>query len=135
MRTIPFGYRIEEGIVVIDEKDGEDVRKIYQLYLEEVPLTGISPRLGLKIYHQNISHILENPIYVGTDFYPGIVEQSVFDEVQRIRERSKRKYAKRPSSKSPPQPILLFKISPVKKQFSDPFEQAQHVYKLITPKE
>ena len=34
MRTIPFGYRIEDGVVVIDEKDGEDVKRIFQLYLE-----------------------------------------------------------------------------------------------------
>ena len=135
MRTIPFGYRIEDGVVVIDEKDGEDVKRIFQLYLEGIPLTGIGPKLGLHLYHQNISHILENPIYVGTEYYPQIVDKSVFDKVQVIRAKSLKRYAKSVRPKEKPKVSLRFKLTPVKEQLSDPFEQAQYVYTVISPKE
>lgn len=135
MRSIPYGYRIENGRAVIDEKEGPIVQQAFQLYLSGQSLRNIGIELGINRFHRGISNILEDKKYLGTEFYPAIVEKALFDEVQEVRAKSRKKHARPARLCQEPLILTSFSMDPVKKHLNDPFEQAQYVFTLIQPKE
>ena len=135
MRSIPFGYRIENGTAVIDEKEGPIVRQAFRMYLEKKALRTIGQELGISRFHKGIANILENKKYLGTDFYPRIIEDELFAEVQEVRALSKKKHARSGRSHVKAEIATKFRMEPVTQNFTDPFEQAQYVFGLIQAKE
>ena len=43
-RHLPYGYRIENGVCVIDNKESEILKKLFHSYLEVGTLLGASER-------------------------------------------------------------------------------------------
>ena len=69
-RTAPFGYRIENGKLVIDDNESEVVRMIYKWYLTGIGTTQIRDRLNeldekKKWNHALVRYILSNEKYIG----------------------------------------------------------------------
>ena len=135
MRSIPFGYRVENGMAVIDEEEGAKVRQAFQLYLAGRSLRSISKELCIGRGHGGISKILEDKKYLGTSYYPPIIEKELFEGVREIRAQKIQKYAKPERVHLHPQVITCFHMKWSKKAYEDPFEQAQYVFSLIQPKE
>ena len=77
---VPYGYRIKNGAGVICEEEAENIRKIYELYLSGMGLQAIADTLGLKLFHGGVSRIIGNVKYLGTDFYPKIVDEELFNK-------------------------------------------------------
>ena len=87
---VPYGYRIKDGVGVICEEEAENIRKIYEMYLSGMGLQAIADALGLKLFHGGVSRIIDNKKYLGTSFYPKIVDEELFNKAA---EDAKKKYA------------------------------------------
>lgn len=65
---IPYGYRIENGVAVIDEGQAEQVRTLFSGYLSRA---GIGTRRRSRRAYpvpQRCQRILQNEHYLGDDF-------------------------------------------------------------------
>ena len=135
---IPFGYRIENGRAVIDEKEAGQIREIYSGYLSGLSYINAAKEVGLDMGHTSVKNLLQNKRYLGDDFYPAIIDQETFKAVEseRLRrlERSHlREYLKNPY-KAPVdiRPVQTeFELQAVTEEYSDPYEQAEYVYSRI----
>lgn len=91
-RHTPLGYRIQNGKAEIEPETAGLVREVFTAYL-----TGTSTYRIAKDFtqrgilnanhkpswsHGSIGNILENRKYLGDEFYPPLIEQHVFDQVQ-----------------------------------------------------
>ncbi len=91
-RRPTYGFRKEDGVMVVDEAEAETVRRIFRMRLdgvgpekiirtleeEEIP----SPTGNCPWYRQLIRQILRDRMYIDEKYGP-IIEPNMFDEVQR----------------------------------------------------
>ena len=103
---VPYGYRVENKKVLIDEERSEVVRLIFQLYangkcvreiLDELNRIGILYN-GKPMYQSTIFKILKLEKYTGiyrydceiyTNIYPQIIPIPLFERVQKMMEHNK----------------------------------------------
>jgi hypothetical protein len=83
----PFGYIIEDGKAIIDDKAASQIRDLFHAYLSGLSLADAAENVGIKRCHPAISKMLINRRYIGDDFYPGIVDEEVFQQVEAERLR------------------------------------------------
>ena len=111
--VVPYGYRVEERKLVVEDAEAKDVRLIFELYcqlksipalIRELESRGIRSRIrklgsgheigGIPFTTGPLSHILGNRMYLGDinhrdKSYPGehepIISVDLFDAVQTIR--------------------------------------------------
>ena len=89
MGHTPLGYRIENGIEVIDEEAATKVRQLYKNYLGGLSLTNAAKEAGINALHADSKRIMQNKHYLGDDFYPAIIDKETFIAAGReIRRRS-----------------------------------------------
>ena len=94
-KRIAFGYNRHENRIVINEGQAACVKLIFDYYLQGNSLSQIKAILeGLGIPSpqnkptwgkQALSNILSNPHYLGSEGYPLIITQEVFDKVQELK--------------------------------------------------
>lgn len=133
MKHTPYGYRIEGGKAVIDEKAAGQVRELFEGYNSGLALTVAAEKAGLKMYHSSAKRILQNEHYVGDDYYPAIVESEAFNKanneiLRRAQALGRIKEYKEPQ---PLAPQTRFRMGRQTKFFDDPFSQAEYMYSLI----
>ncbi len=115
----PYGYRVENRKLVIDDKRAGHVRWIFARFLEigsstelarEVGMRGIRTPPGKRIDKKYIHRMLNNRTYVGEavhkgNAYPGehdaIIDRETWDRVRDIVKESPRKRAARTRSDTP----------------------------------
>jgi DNA invertase Pin-like site-specific DNA recombinase len=115
----PFGYRVENRKLVIDEERAVHVRWIFAQFLEigsgtelarEVGKRGIRTPRGNRIDKKYLYRMLNNRAYIGEavhkgDSYPGehdaIIDRDVWDKVHAILTESPRKRAARTRADTP----------------------------------
>ncbi len=96
----PFGYKVIDKKVMIDEDKAPIIKKIFEDYasgvgkkeiIDELNSKGFRSARGRNFTINSLQHCLKNQKYVGKIFYGGIeynstypklIEQSLFDEVQ-----------------------------------------------------
>ena len=93
---MPIGYKVEEGRIIICEEARKIVKQIFTEYDCGIAATKIAAGLKEKGIpngngkvswtHVSIGRILENPNYLGNEYYPQIIEKDLFDRVQKRRE-------------------------------------------------
>ena len=129
-RHLPYGYRIENGVCVIDDKESEILKKLFNSYLEVGTLLGASDKSGFNTKsHACVKRNLINKRYLGDDYYPKIIEKELFEKVN---EKLKEKHRKgKPSKEKTYQEIIGFRIKKEEENILDPFELAAHRYSLI----
>lgn len=96
LRTVPYGYEIRNGIVVVQPKEAETVREIFSLYISGSTLQHISENLIQKSnpFYQgevrwnkcSVKRIIDNGKYIGENAYPQIVPEDVFETAQRMKD-------------------------------------------------
>ena len=59
MGHTPFGYRIENGIAVIDEDAAGKLRKLYENYLSGLSLKDAAAKAGIDTYHGTAKRLLK----------------------------------------------------------------------------
>ncbi|MEH7503250.1 recombinase family protein [Neobacillus drentensis] len=102
----PFGYRLKEGKLVIDEKEAKIIQEMFKLYLSGKGIRSIVlylQQFGLKKDIRTISRWLENPVYAGklrwgnrskmdTIIYDdtphtAIIDEETFEKAQQLRNK------------------------------------------------
>ena len=100
-RLIPYGYKMENGVLLVNEEEAEQVRRIFEmrvnamgvyaigkmLYEEQIPFFSDTRDKAIK----KASAILYKPIYTGAKGYPAIVDKETFDKVQTMKPQAFRK--------------------------------------------
>lgn len=93
-RKQPFGYKMEWGEIVIQEREASVVRWIFQSYLMGASYNDLTKALEKgdvpyevgKLWNKNmVARILEDARYVGMDRYPAILPEEQFHSVQERR--------------------------------------------------
>ncbi len=100
--NIPYGYNYSNGKLTIKHNESENVKNIFQNYLNGLSMKKIAQELNLKSIPtklnkawgiQTVSLILKNPVYCGylhwEDYlnlsdHPPIVDKNSFNEVQKL---------------------------------------------------
>lgn len=85
MGHTPFGYRIENGIAVIDETASKQIQQLYKSYLQGLSLETAAKEAGIVTYHGTVRRILENKRYLGDSFYPAIIDAETYRAAQQER--------------------------------------------------
>ncbi len=133
MGHTPFGYRIENGIAVVDEKTAAKLKMLYTNYLSGMALIKAANEAGINTYHGTVSKMLANRRYLGDNFYPQIIDADTFHAAQ-IERMKRAKSLGRDHFVSVPSVLEVpteFSIQPVLQHFDDPKEQAEYIYSLI----
>jgi hypothetical protein len=105
-RTIPFGYAIQNGELVVNPVEAEAVRRIYDSYINGSSYLDIAKAMtaGGAPYHEDktawdknmVKRVLENERFLGTDIWPEIVSQEQFFRAQEIRQSKTSNHRKEP---------------------------------------
>lgn len=134
MGHTPYGYRIESGKAVIDEKKAGQVRQIFKEYLSGTALCASARKAGLNMTHSSVKHLLTNQRYLGTEFYPAIIDEESFIRASEQLEKRAVKLGRdirKPKELIPPLINTAFRMEAAERSFDDPFEQAAYTYSLI----
>jgi len=94
-RNIPFGYKRENGKILLHPAESEIVCGIFTAYLNGQSLLQIAESLNERRVEYmpettgwnkaRLKRIIEDIRYLGNDAYPAIIEQAVFDQAQEIK--------------------------------------------------
>lgn len=137
MKHTPFGYRIENGKAVIDEEKADQIRQICITYLSGMSLENAARKAGLKMTHSSVRRLITNKKYLGTSYYPQLLDDKIY---QRVLDENKRRYdyfgkAKVKKVTSECKILSEFVFGEETEHFEDPLQQAEYRYSLISEKE
>ena len=128
-----FGYKIKNGKAYIDKEKAAKVQKLFNGYISGLALRAAALEAGIDTFHGSAGRMLQNKKYMGTEFYPMIINEVIFQKAQIERENRAVKLG-RVREVDEDLPI----ISPVKFRwksneimFNDPFKQAEYAYSMI----
>lgn len=96
MRTIPYGYIMQDGIIMPHTKESQVIQHIYHEYLKGESLLKIAQALAAKKieflpsrhdWNKNrIKRILEEPRYLGNDTYPRLIEEDMQRKAKAVKD-------------------------------------------------
>ncbi len=132
MTHIPYGYKIEGGAAVVDEVIAGRLRMLYKEYLETGSMRAAAIKVGIEKTHSVIGRLLRNTVYLGTDFYPQIIDEDLFNKVQELRNSNARSQnrIKRVEAHAEAE-LKNYKIGKIEKKYTDPYKQAEYAYNMI----
>lgn len=90
MRTY-YGYSIVDGELVVIEEEKEKIKSLFQTYLSGCSIAKAGCEAGISGHHSTLGRILSNRVYLGTEDYPRIIEDELFNQVQEKRQIRKDK--------------------------------------------
>lgn len=133
MKHIPYGYRIENGMAVVDEAEADTERKFFDYCISGLALMTAAEKAGLQLYHGSAGRMLRNVKYLGDDYYPAIIDKATFDKAEEIRmSRAKALGRVRELEVKQAEPFpTKFTMPTVKTIYENPFKQAAYAYSLI----
>ncbi|MCQ1530084.1 recombinase family protein [Lutispora saccharofermentans] len=95
-RHMPIGYKLVDGKIQFDEAKAAVVKRIFSDYLSGSSTFALAKQLAeigfpnannkASWNHGSIGKILENVKYLGDEFYPGMIDAEVFEQVQKRRQ-------------------------------------------------
>ena len=130
----PYGYRIENGIAVICEEEAAQIREIYRGYFAGLSFRNAAKEVGLDMTHSVVKHMLQNPHYLGDNFYPAIIDSETFDAFEVERQRREKAMGRDNIQKKAMEarPVATsFRMKEADQSFENPYEQAEYLYSLI----
>lgn len=133
MGHTPYGYRIENGIAVIDKTTANQVRQLYKNYLCGLSLTNAAKEAGIAILHSGAKRMLQNKHYLGDDFYPAIITQETFDAVTAELNKRSEKLGRNNQYRASiiKKPATTFRIDETTEKYDNAIRQAEYCYSLI----
>ena len=75
MGLTPLGYRIENGIAIIDEPAVAKLRQLYKNDLSSMSLSKAAAEAGIPTYHGTTKRLMWTGHYLGDSFYPAIIDK------------------------------------------------------------
>lgn len=138
MAHTPFGYQIVNGKAVIDAEKANQLKALFEAYITGSSLKAAAESVGMMVTHSSIGMILRNKKYLGTDFYPSIIDKTTFEAAETERMR-RAKDLGRINKLEDGEPFTgeknIFKIGKIEQKYDDPFKQAEYAYSLIESEE
>ena len=133
MMTIPYGYRIEDERAIPDEVDAERVKNLYTEFVACGSMRAAAKTAGIEKTHSMVGRILKNETYLGTEFYPQLIDTELFQKAQEVREENAAKQGRIRERKqeAPATLCSMFTVGRVERKFEDPYEQARYAYAQI----
>lgn len=128
-----FGYTIKNGKAYIDKEKAVKVQKLFDGYISGLALRAAALEAGIDTFHGSAGRMLQNKKYMGTDFYPTIISEEIFQKAQVERENRAVKLG-RVREVEEDLPILSpskFRFKSNEIIFDDPFKQAEYAYSMI----
>jgi hypothetical protein len=137
MAHTPYGYRIENGIAVIDEEKADKVRLLYESYLSGLSLSAAAKKAGIKAHHGSIARLLKNECYLGDGYYPAIIDKETYEkaEAEMVGRAKKLGRIFEPKEEYKPTVSKLFIMEHIVSKHTNPFKQAEYIYSLIRSEE
>lgn len=93
-RSIPFGYRMKNGEIIIDEIETNAVEKIFMDYISGSSLKEIADSMKVPysevsvVWNKNmVKRILENEKYLGTEIYSKIIDSDIIAKANEKKQR------------------------------------------------
>lgn len=96
LRTIPFGYHYQNGILVLHPQESQTVRAVFAAYLSGEPLSKIAAHLTDKLVEYlpgcwkwdkaRVKRILDNIKYTGVGEFPPIIKEGDFQMAHQKKE-------------------------------------------------
>lgn len=93
----PIGYSIKDGKIIVNEEQSRVVKKIFEDYDAGQSLIRIATELKehkipnaqgrVSWTHATVGKILQNHNYLGTEYYPQLIDKELFDRVQESRQQ------------------------------------------------
>lgn len=87
MKHTPYGYDIVGGAAVINEEQAANLRKLCENYLFGMSFVQAAKDVGLEMKHSGVKRLMQNPRYLGDDFYPAILTAEIAQAVEAERLR------------------------------------------------
>ncbi|MDU6031697.1 MAG: integrase [Peptoniphilus harei] len=132
MSRLCYGYIIRDGRLEIQEKEAENIRKIFKNYLAGNALIKSAELAGLQKNNSSVKRILTNKKYLGNDIYPKLIDRESFEKAgQMLKERAVamgRVWEKEEEIIKVP---CKFRYKEEGALPLNPFERARHQYNLI----
>lgn len=132
MSRLCYGYTIRDGRLEIQEKEAENIRKIFKNYLAGNALIKSAELAGLQKNNSSVKRILTNKKYLGNDIYPKLIDRESFEKAgQMLKERAVvmgRVWEKEEEIIKVP---CKFRYKEEGALPLNPFERARHQYNLI----
>lgn len=133
MRTTLFGYTIKNGKAYIDKEKAARVQKLFDGYISGMALRTAALEAGIDTFHGSAGRMLKNQKYMGTEYYPAIIDEETFQKARLEREHRAVKLG-RVHEVTEDLPILAptkFSFRSQEIMFDDPFKQAEYAYSMI----
>ena len=89
---IPYGYRISTGMAVIVPEEAQKILSLYHHYIKGASVREAMEAAGIGFGLCKGRKILQNPIYTGDEFYPPILDRTIFEQASRIAEERRAKH-------------------------------------------
>lgn len=133
MTHIPYGYRIENAVAIPDEVEAQQIRDLYEEYIKSGSMIAAAKLVGIKKTHSMVGRMLQNEVYLGTDFYPRLIDDETFAKAQEQRQWYITKFNRNrePAPKEKRPANYHFAVGSIKKQHDDPYLQAEYAYSQI----
>lgn len=138
MAHTPYGYHIVNGKAVVDREKANQIKNLFQAYIAGAALRTAAESAGIMLSHSSVGKLLRNEKYLGTDFYPAIIDKAIFEaaEVERMkRARALGRIYKYEDSDGFNGVTHIFTIGRIEQKYDDPFKQAEYAYSLIESEE
>lgn len=130
---IPYGYRIEEGRAVPDEVTARKVQELFEEYIKLGSMRMAAKVAGIEKTHSFIGKMLKNELYLGTAFYPRLIDNETFDKAQEKRLEYQKAFNRIHEFELKEEAPLAFRFKAVKVKriYDDPYKQAAYAYSKI----
>jgi hypothetical protein len=133
MGHTPYGYRIENGMAVINETAAVQVKELFAGYLAGLSLKDAAKKAGIDCYHATAGRMLQNKQYLGDEFYPPIIDEDTFEKAGEEKQKRAERLGRIWEPKDAPEAdyAVEFKAKPLEQKYDNPFKQAEYAYSLI----
>ena len=133
MKHTPYGYDIVGGAAIINEKQAANLRNLCENYLSGMSFVQAAKDVGLEMKHSGVKRLMQNPRYLGDDFYPAILTAEIAQAVEAERLRRDALYKGTRYTKEAVTTVIptRFAMKCTAPKYQDPIKQAEYAYSQI----
>ena len=133
MKHTPYGYDSVGGIAVINEEQAAAIRQTCENYLSGMSFVQAALKAGINMKHSGVKRLMQNPRYLGDDFYPAILTPEIAQAVEAERQRRDTLYKGTRYTKEAVTTVIptRFAMKRTAPKYQDPIKQAEYAYSQI----
>ena len=88
---VPYGYRMENGKIVIHPEEAERLKTFFDAYLSGATMRDAGKMAGLTCSTDSYPNLIERTIYGGNNHYPAIISEEYHRRLMEEREKRTRR--------------------------------------------